>query len=378
MTPMHAAAWFGEQSTGAGKTLALMIFFEGTPGWHDTVKDFSWTINSSPATIHMKVGGKPVLVEYWPATSTVRIFKQKYNVDVDNVFLVQKITNRSPSVIGLGHHNLQFSSDANPAVVLLRRAAGIRRALIGESEESIAENRSLPKAPAKVVALDARGLELMHKNNPADDRKACKLFRRAAEKGYAKSQYRLGYCYQTGRGVKQDLVTANEWYLKAAKQGHVDAQYKLGHSYRVGRGVEVKLVEALQWYMKAAEQGDAGAQHNVALMYATGQGTTRNVRKAVEWYQKAANQGHPAAQYELTVRYRDGDGIQKDLIKSYTWLLVLMSQRQSFRPADWQKVISVYKGVDSQITPDQRAKAQALAVAWLRDYSRRYLRSLAE
>ncbi len=378
VTPMHAAAWFGEQSTAAGKTLALMVFFEGTPGWQDTVKDFSWTINSNPATIHMKVVGIPVLVEYWPATSTVVIFKQKFNLDLDNVFLVRNITNHSPSVIGLGHYNLHFSSDDNPAVVLLQRAAGIRGALIGEPEESSAENRSLPKASTKVVALDTRGLELMHKNNPEDDHMACDLFRQAAESGYAKSQYRLGYCYQTGRGVKQDLVKANEWYLKAAKQGYVHAQYKLAYSYRVGRGMEVDLVKAMQWYMKAAEQGDTEAQYYVGMMYATGQGTGRDVEKACWWYQKAANQGLAAAQYELAVRYRDGNGVQKDLVESYKWLLILESQRRSLPASDWQQLVPVYKGVESQITEAQRTKARGLARDWLKDYTRQYLTSLAE
>ncbi len=158
----------------------------------------------------------------------------------------------------------------------------------------------------------------------------------------------------------------------------MDAQYKLGHSYRVGRGVDVDLAKALYWYTKAAEQGDAVAQYNVAIMYATSQGTKRNMGKAFEWYRKAANQGVAGAQYELAVRYRDGNGIQKNLIESYKWLLILKSQRRSLRASDWQKVASVYSAVHSRITEQQRNSAQALADDSLKDYTQRYLRSLAE
>ncbi|MCP4042237.1 MAG: SEL1-like repeat protein, partial [Gammaproteobacteria bacterium] len=38
----------------------------------------------------------------------------------------------------------------------------------------------------------------------------------AAEKGDAESQYELALRYQSGKGVKQDFVSAANWYYKAA------------------------------------------------------------------------------------------------------------------------------------------------------------------
>ena len=38
----------------------------------------------------------------------------------------------------------------------------------------------------------------------------------AAEKGHKKAQYRLGYCYDKGRGVKEDDKKAFSWYSKRA------------------------------------------------------------------------------------------------------------------------------------------------------------------
>lgn len=50
-----------------------------------------------------------------------------------------------------------------------------------------------------------------------------------------------------------DLV---QQYREAANQGEAYAQYKLGHCYEFGKGVEKNLVEAKKWYQKAADMGD--------------------------------------------------------------------------------------------------------------------------
>ena len=71
----------------------------------------------------------------------------------------------------------------------------------------------------------------------------------------AKAQYNLGVCYETGRGVEQDIKKAVELFRKAADQGHAMAQYNLGHCYRTGEGVEKDIKKAAEWYRKAADQG---------------------------------------------------------------------------------------------------------------------------
>lgn len=53
----------------------------------------------------------------------------------------------------------------------------------------------------------------------ADYNKAVAWFRRAAEHGQAIAQNNLAFCYEYGKGVKQDLACALKWYLKAGEQG---------------------------------------------------------------------------------------------------------------------------------------------------------------
>jgi len=338
---MHASAWFADRSDEEVLFLPLMVFFEGAPGWHDKPTDFKWEIKSSPATINMTVGSTPIHVKYWATTKTVQIMEHRFELATDNVFLVSSIDEQTPGVRGLGRHDLTFVSGDNPALVLLRRDADILAALLDESDESV-PSKDISKTASDLAAMDLQGMELLAKNTPEDDKQGCDFFRKAAEKGYAPSQYRLGLCYGTGRGVQEDLAVANQWYLKAAEQDFVHAQYKLAHSYRVGRGVTIDPALAVQWYTRAAANADAEAQYNLGVMY------------------------------------RDGEGVPKDLTSSYTWLLVLRTQRKSIDPESWRRVEDLLASVQTNIGSEAKEVAEARAQALLRSYTRHYLKGLRQ
>lgn len=79
--------------------------------------------------------------------------------------------------------------------------------------------------------------------------------RKAAERGDANAQYRLGSCYSNGDGVETNEM-AMKWYRKAAEQGFADAQYMLGLCYCVKQDKP----EAVKWLQKAAKQGHEKAK----------------------------------------------------------------------------------------------------------------------
>jgi len=60
----------------------------------------------------------------------------------------------------------------------------------------------------------------------------------AAKTGNAVAQYSVRRAFQKGKGVKQSHETAAHWYRKSADQGHVKSQYRLGVAYRDGPGVQ--------------------------------------------------------------------------------------------------------------------------------------------
>ena len=56
---------------------------------------------------------------------------------------------------------------------------------------------------------------------------AARLFRKAADQGYAIAQFNLGIMYAQGQGVKQDFGEAARWFRKPAEQGHEGAKEAL-------------------------------------------------------------------------------------------------------------------------------------------------------
>ena len=56
---------------------------------------------------------------------------------------------------------------------------------------------------------------------------AYQYFMKAANQGFAISQYYVGFCFETGNGVEKDSKEAKKWYQLAANQGHQSAIKKL-------------------------------------------------------------------------------------------------------------------------------------------------------
>ena len=67
-----------------------------------------------------------------------------------------------------------------------------------------------------------------------------------AEQGHAYAQTMLGYFYENGTNVTQDLMQAVKWFTKAAEQGFSEAQYRLGSMYKNGYGVAQDYKQAVK------------------------------------------------------------------------------------------------------------------------------------
>ena len=62
--------------------------------------------------------------------------------------------------------------------------------------------------------------------------------RQKAEKGDSVAQTMLGVEYMKGDQVEKDLDKAIEWWKKAAEKGYAEAEYKLGVCYHFGFGIK--------------------------------------------------------------------------------------------------------------------------------------------
>lgn len=130
---------------------------------------------------------------------------------------------------------------------------------------------------------------------PNFDGEAVERFKRGAEKGRADAQYKLGICYDLGRGVSQSDEEAAKWYKIAAENGNNEARVLLGICYKFGWGVQQSDEEALELFVKAADKGDMDVQYYLGTCYDHGWGVPQSIDKAYYWYEKAWEQGHEDA-----------------------------------------------------------------------------------
>ncbi len=139
--------------------------------------------------------------------------------------------------------------------------------------------------------------------------------RAAAKGGDPRAQFIMGSHYLE----KRDFAKAAEWFERAARRGLAVAQYRLGTLYERGRGVPRNAKTALKWYEKAAKAGNVKAMHNLAVMLTNGQGGRTSYAEAARWFLSAARYGLRDSQYNLAVLYQRGLGVLKDQEEAYKW-----------------------------------------------------------
>lgn len=82
----------------------------------------------------------------------------------------------------------------------------------------------------------------------------------AADKGSKKALYRLGRCYEKGRGVQKDVNMAFSLYSKGAAKNNAKSQYALGRCYLRGKGVQADKAQAKKWFTKAFKNPKGGSE----------------------------------------------------------------------------------------------------------------------
>lgn len=138
----------------------------------------------------------------------------------------------------------------------------------------------------------------------------------AAEKGHKKAQYRLGRCYDKGRGTAENEQLAFEWYEKSANQGYAKAQYQLGKCYKDGDGVQKDKKKAFELFKKAAAQENADAEYALGKCYLKGKGVATDKAQAKKWISRAVNneKGGKEILADLRKEAAEGDEDAKEVL----------------------------------------------------------------
>lgn len=114
-------------------------------------------------------------------------------------------------------------------------------------------------------------------------------FGMAARQGHLEAQITLAEKYLSGtNGLTQNFTAAAGWYRKAAGRGAAKAQYRLGQLYAEGRGVKRNFVAAHVWFNLAAAQGHGGAaaKRSLISLKLTPAEVIRAQKQAGNWVKK--------------------------------------------------------------------------------------------
>ncbi|KAF7726612.1 hypothetical protein EC973_008576 [Apophysomyces ossiformis] len=142
---------------------------------------------------------------------------------------------------------------------------------------------------------------------------ARELFTKAAQLGYAPSQFKLGLAYENGfLNCPVDARRSIAWYSKAAQQGDLESELALSGWYLTGaEGVLAQNdMESYLWARKAADKGFSKAEYAVGYYTETGIGTKQNLDEAKKWYMRAAAQNNRRAMQRLAELKKYGNAAQ--------------------------------------------------------------------
>jgi TPR repeat protein len=154
---------------------------------------------------------------------------------------------------------------------------------------------------------------------PQDLARAAANYQAAANRGNSFAQNNLASLYQRGLGVPRDLDKAFHLYTAAALQRNPVAETNLASMYYVGAAARRDYSAAARWFLAAAEQGDSTAQHDLGVLYFQGLGVPKDLAAAAHWEGLAAINGNPRAQTDLAYFYETGSGVPRDNFAAYLW-----------------------------------------------------------
>lgn len=150
-----------------------------------------------------------------------------------------------------------------------------------------------------------------------------------AEDDNAEAMYHLGMLYNNGVGVPRSSSKALAYFRRAAEKGDALGQYKLG-CYLVGQfgqidGLQLSKDEGIKYKQLAAEAGYALAQYDVAGF----RFSQKQWESALEWLTRAAKQGYRPAMVALAGVYSDKQTPVYDPVSAWQYFLLLPESTES-------------------------------------------------
>jgi TPR repeat protein len=112
----------------------------------------------------------------------------------------------------------------------------------------------------------------------------------------------VGYKYQFGTGIAQDLGLAVHWYCKAVEAGNARGMNNLAILLSDGLGVPKDEEQARDLWRRSAALGHVNAMANLAFSYLQSESAKRDQKQGLAWMERAAERGQQNAQAYLRSR----------------------------------------------------------------------------
>jgi uncharacterized protein len=195
-------------------------------------------------------------------------------------------------------------------------------------------------------ASSEKGAELWFTGNYQG---AVTIWKEAAANGERSAEYNLGWAFENGLGVIQDLEQSLYWYRLAASKGDRYAQLKLiqiWSDYGLA-SVDFAEIEEYSGEILAAKQGDfmayledeavqdkAYAKYLLSMFALGSSGSREKVNSAIERLISASGQGHVLAQFALGEWYLGSDSGEPAIDEAIVWLK--KAAEQGYRKAQFE------------------------------------------
>ncbi|MBD3586543.1 sel1 repeat family protein [Salinimonas sp. HHU 13199] len=172
-----------------------------------------------------------------------------------------------------------------------------------------------------------------------------------AESDNAEAMYHLGMLYNNGVGVPRSPSKALAYFRRAAEKGDALGQYKLG-CYLVGQfgqidGLQLNKDEGMKYKQAAADAGYALAQYDVAGV----RFQQKQWDSALEWLTRAAKQGYRPAMVALAGVYSDKQTPVYDPVSAWQYFLLIPESTGS----EWLQTRR--SAVEAELSAEQKQKA---------------------
>jgi hypothetical protein len=142
---------------------------------------------------------------------------------------------------------------------------------------------------------------------------AIPILEAAALAGDMRAQNVMGHIYEMGDGRPVDMDLAMHWYGLAAEQGYPRAMFNLGYILRYGeKGVAADKVEGRLWIARAAALDYPPALTAYGDMLLHGEGGPEDIEQGIAFLEMAVRMEDSDAIRLLGIAHLEGLGVAKD------------------------------------------------------------------